>query len=95
MGDVVEAVLQKLFPWMLDPMGKALQGMMAGAFSSTAGSVSYAEWNVAITAANRIGWVMGFVNMLILRGGRGACGREGQPGGVGRSRSRWRCSHGR
>lgn len=65
MGDVVEAVLQKLFPWMLDPMGKALQGMMVGAFSSTAGSVSYAEWNVAITAANRIGWVMGFVNMLI------------------------------
>lgn len=65
MGDIVEAVLQKLFPWMLDPMGKALQGMMVGAFSSTAGSVSYAEWNVAITAANRIGWVMGFVNMLI------------------------------
>ena len=65
MGDVVEAVLQKLFPWMLDPMGKALQGMMVGAFSSTAGSVSYAEWNVAITAANRIGWVMGFVNMLV------------------------------
>lgn len=55
MGDIVEAVLQKLFPWMLDPMGKALQGMMVGAFSSTAGSVSYAEWNVAITAANRIG----------------------------------------
>ena len=64
MGDIVEAVLQKLFPWMLDPMGKALQGMMVGAFSSTAGSVSYAEWNVAITAANRIGWVMGFVNIF-------------------------------
>ena len=42
MGDIVEAVLQKLFPWMLDPMGKGLQGMMVGAFSSTAGSVTYA-----------------------------------------------------
>ena len=51
MGDIVEAVLQKLFPWMLDPMGKALQGMMVGAFSSTAKVTS----TRAVSAAARWG----------------------------------------
>ena len=39
--------------------------MITGAFTGTAGTVSNSQWNIAITAANRIGWIMGFVNMAI------------------------------
>ncbi|KFI91244.1 TrbL/VirB6 plasmid conjugal transfer domain protein [Bifidobacterium saguini DSM 23967] len=65
MGEIVEAVLDQLIPWMLDPMGVSLRGMMVGAFTQNAAGISVSEWNVAITAANRIGWIMGFINMAV------------------------------
>lgn len=65
MGEIVQAVIDQLIPSMLDPMGKALQAMLMGAFTQGAASISFSEWNVAITAANRIGWIMGFVNMAV------------------------------
>lgn len=65
MSEIVQTVLSNFIDWLFKPLDNAASSMITGAFTGTAGTVSNSQWNIAITAANRIGWIMGFVNMAI------------------------------
>lgn len=65
MSEIVQTVLSNFIDWLFKPLDNAASSMITGAFTGTAGTVSNSQWNIAITAANRIGWIMGFVNMVI------------------------------
>lgn len=65
MSEIVQTVLSNFIDWLFKPLDNAASNMITGAFTGTAGTVSNSQWNIAITAANRIGWIMGFVNMAI------------------------------
>lgn len=65
MSLIIQTVLANLIDWLFKPLDNLCSQLLTGAFSGLVGSMSNDEWNVAITAANRIGWIMGFVNMAL------------------------------
>lgn len=65
MLSIVQTVISGLIDWFFKPLDNQCSALLKGAFTSLVGSMSNDEWNVAITAANRIGWIMGFVNMAL------------------------------
>ena len=65
MSLIIQTVFANLIDWLFKPLDNLCSQLLTGAFSGLVGSMSNDEWNVAITAANRIGWIMGFVNMAL------------------------------
>lgn len=65
MSLIVQTVFANLIDWLFKPLDNLCSQLLTGAFGGLVGSMSNDEWNVAITAANRIGWIMGFVNMAL------------------------------
>lgn len=65
MSLIVQTVFANLIDWLFKPVDNLCSQLLTGAFGGLVGSMSNDEWNVAITAANRIGWIMGFVNMAL------------------------------
>lgn len=65
MSLIIQTVLANLIDWLFKPLDNLCSQLLTGAFNGLVGSMSNDEWNVAITAANRIGWIMGFVNMAL------------------------------
>ena len=65
MSLIIQTVFANLIDWLFKPWTTCGSQLLTGAFSGLVGSMSNDEWNVAITAANRIGWIMGFVNMAL------------------------------
>ena len=65
MSLIIQTVFANLIDWLFKPLDNLCSQLLMGAFSGLVGSMSNDEWNVAITAANRIGWIMGFVNMAL------------------------------
>ena len=65
MSLIIQTVLSNLIDWLFKPLDSLCSNMLTGAFSGMVGSMSNDEWNIAITVANRIGWIMGFVNMAL------------------------------
>lgn len=63
--DMVQQAFQKLIEWLMKPLSGACQSLLLGAFNGLGSSISNDFWNIAITSANRIGWIMGFVNMAL------------------------------
>lgn len=55
MSEIVQTVLSNFIDWLFKPLDNAASSMITGAFTGTAGTVSNSQWNIAITAANRIG----------------------------------------
>ncbi len=58
-------LFEKLIDTLLKPLDNAMSELLSGCFLGATGSLTNSEWNIAITAANRIGWIMGFVNMSL------------------------------
>ena len=65
MSLIIQTVFSNLIDWLFKPLDSLCSNMLTGAFSGMVGSMSNDEWNIAITVANRIGWIMGFVNMAL------------------------------
>ena len=65
MSLIIQTALSNLIDWLFKPLDSLCSNMLTGAFSGMVGSMSNDEWNIAITVANRIGWIMGFVNMAL------------------------------
>lgn len=65
MSFIIQTVFANLIDWLFKPLDGLCTSLLTGAFSGLVGSLSNDEWNIAITAANRIGWIMGFVNMAL------------------------------
>lgn len=65
MSLIIQTVLANLIDWLFKPLDNLCSQLLTGAFNGLVGSMSNDEWNIAITAANRIGWIMGFVNMAL------------------------------
>ncbi|RGT65155.1 hypothetical protein DWX12_10280, partial [Bifidobacterium pseudocatenulatum] len=65
MSLIIQTVFSNLIDWLFKPLDSLCSNILAGAFSGMVGSMSNDEWNIAITVANRIGWIMGFVNMAL------------------------------
>ncbi len=65
MSLIIQTVFANLIDWLFKPLDSLCTSLLTGAFGGLVGSMSNDEWNVAITAANRIGWIMGFVNMAL------------------------------
>lgn len=65
MLSIVQSVISGLIDWFFKPLDNQCTALLKGAFSTLVGNMSNDEWNVAITAANRIGWIMGFINMAL------------------------------
>ena len=59
-ANLLTGLLQFLFG---DPLVKALETCMNAALTGQAATLTFSEWNVAIAAVNRLGWIMGFVNL--------------------------------
>ena len=65
MSLIIQTVFSNLIDWLFKPLDSLCSNILTGAFSGMVGSMSNDEWNIAITVANRIGWIMGFVNMAL------------------------------
>lgn len=65
MSPLVQTVFEHLIDWLFKPTDTLCSQLLTGAFNGLVGSMSNSQWNIAIVAANRIGWVMGFVNMAL------------------------------
>lgn len=65
MSPLVQTVFKNLIDWLFKPTDTLCSQLLTGAFNGLVGSMSNSQWNIAIVAANRIGWVMGFVNMAL------------------------------
>ena len=65
MSPLVQTVFKNLIDWLFKPTDTSCSQLLTGAFNGLVGSMSNSQWNIAIVAANRIGWVMGFVNMAL------------------------------
>lgn len=65
MSLIIQTVFSNLIDWLFKPLDSLCSNTLTGAFSGMVGSMSNDEWNIAITVANRIGWIMGFVNMAL------------------------------
>ena len=65
MSLIIQTVLANLIDWLFKPLDNLCSQLLTGAFNGLVGSMGNDEWNIAITAANRIGWIMGFVNMAL------------------------------
>ena len=65
MSLIIQTVFAAFIDWLFKPLDSLCSSMLTGAFNGMVGSMSNDEWNIAITVANRIGWIMGFVNMAL------------------------------
>ena len=65
MSALLMFLLPNLLDWMVKGLDRALAALIRNAVVGFGGSLSVAQWNVAIGVANRLGWVMGFVNMAL------------------------------
>ncbi|MCG4609042.1 hypothetical protein L0O66_07760, partial [Bifidobacterium bifidum] len=82
MSALLMFLLPNLLDWMVKGLDRALAALIRNAVVGFGGSLSVAQWNVAIGVANRLGWVMGFVNMaLCALGAVGGGGGAAPPGG--------------
>lgn len=94
MSLIVQTVFANLIDWLFKPLDNLCSQLLTGAFGGLVGSMSNDEWNVAITAANRIGWIMGFVNMALCIIGALQAAAKGSVADVIKA-SPWPCSPGR
>ena len=66
MALIIMGVFEKIVSdWLGLTLSKELGAIMTLVMMGSQSTVSFKEWNVAILAANRLGWVMGLVNLAI------------------------------
>lgn len=66
LGGIILNVIETIAgQWFGDAMAKTLGAWLAAAMTGSQSTVSFSEWNVAIVTANRLGWIMGLVNLAI------------------------------
>ena len=83
MSALLMFLLPNLLDWMVKGLDRALAALIRNAVVGFGGSLSVAQWNVAIGVANRLGWVMGFVNMALCALGAVAGAVPAPPAGAG------------